>query len=156
MSSGRPTRGGHGNQYQTSPVPEWSVQQVCHWLLACNMDHYAPEFTAKAVDGSQLLQLDSNKLKVNSRKQQLQLLVLVLGSSSFCSCSSPSSSCSSPSSCFPLHPPAPPLPPVHPLPTAHPLPPASPFILFLPFLLLLMAYFCLVEIYVSFPRAKST
>lgn len=59
------TRGGHGNQYQSSPVPEWSVQQVCHWLLACNMDHYAPEFTAAGIDGNTLLQLDSAKLKVS-------------------------------------------------------------------------------------------
>ena len=43
---------------------EWSTQQVCHWLLGINMDHYAAEFMAKGIDGNQLLMLDSAKLKV--------------------------------------------------------------------------------------------
>lgn len=32
--------------------------------MGMNMDQYTPEFTAKGVDGQQLLQLDSDKLKV--------------------------------------------------------------------------------------------
>lgn len=30
-----------------------------------NMEQYAPEFTARGVDGTQLLNLDSEKLKVS-------------------------------------------------------------------------------------------
>lgn len=51
-------------QWQNRPVSEWTNQQVCHWLMGMNMDQYTPEFTAKGVDGQQLLQLDSDKLKV--------------------------------------------------------------------------------------------
>ncbi|KAE8299312.1 Neurabin-1 Neurabin-I Neural tissue-specific F-actin-binding protein I [Larimichthys crocea] len=50
-------------QWQNRPVSEWTNQQVCHWLMGMNMDQYTPEFTAKGVDGQQLLQLDSDKLK---------------------------------------------------------------------------------------------
>ena len=32
--------------------------------MGMNMDQYTPEFTAKAVDGQQLMQMDSDKLKV--------------------------------------------------------------------------------------------
>ncbi|XP_066531063.1 sterile alpha motif domain-containing protein 14-like isoform X2 [Hoplias malabaricus] len=45
-------------------VFSWSTQQVCDWLRSLNMEHYAPEFSEKNVDGEQLLQLDGNKLKV--------------------------------------------------------------------------------------------
>merc|ERR1712142_1110770 len=52
------------NQYQTKPVSEWSVQQVCHWLLAIHMDQYSQEFIRNDIDGAQLLLLDSTtKLK---------------------------------------------------------------------------------------------
>ncbi|CAN9497758.1 unnamed protein product [Ophioblennius macclurei] len=50
-------------QWQNRPVSEWTNQQVCHWLMGMNMDQYTPEFTAKGVDGQQLLNLDSDKLK---------------------------------------------------------------------------------------------
>ncbi|XP_068196558.1 neurabin-1-like isoform X2 [Antennarius striatus] len=53
----------NNHQWQSRPVLEWSSQQVCLWLVAMNMDHYAPEFTAKGVDGKQLLNLDGEKLK---------------------------------------------------------------------------------------------
>nr|XP_057938588.1 neurabin-1 isoform X2 [Doryrhamphus excisus] len=59
-----PTAAGKDYQWQTRPVCEWTNQQVCHWLMGINMDQYTPEFTAKGVDGQQLLQLDSDKLKV--------------------------------------------------------------------------------------------
>lgn len=32
--------------------------------MGMNMDQYTPEFTAKGIDGQQLLHLDSDKLKV--------------------------------------------------------------------------------------------
>ncbi|XP_008293023.1 sterile alpha motif domain-containing protein 14 [Stegastes partitus] len=44
-------------------VSSWSTQQVCQWLRGLNMDQYVPEFTARDIDGQQLLQMDSNKLK---------------------------------------------------------------------------------------------
>ncbi|XP_067333158.1 sterile alpha motif domain-containing protein 14 isoform X2 [Channa argus] len=47
----------------TCLVSSWTTQQVCQWLRGLNMDQYVPEFTAKDVDGEQLLQLDGNKLK---------------------------------------------------------------------------------------------
>uniref|UniRef100_A0A8D0CG51 Neurabin-1 n=1 Tax=Scleropages formosus TaxID=113540 RepID=A0A8D0CG51_SCLFO len=50
-------------QWQNRPISEWTTQQVCHWLMGVNMDQYTPEFTAKNVDGQQLLGLDSERLK---------------------------------------------------------------------------------------------
>ncbi|KAM9805132.1 neurabin-1 [Neosynchiropus ocellatus] len=50
-------------QWQNRPVIDWTHQQVCHWLMGMNMDQYTPEFTAKGIDGQQLLHLDSDKLK---------------------------------------------------------------------------------------------
>ena len=35
--------------------------------MGMNMDQYTPEFTAKGVDGQQLLNLDSDKLKVKEK-----------------------------------------------------------------------------------------
>ncbi|XP_044074281.1 uncharacterized protein LOC122886327 isoform X2 [Siniperca chuatsi] len=53
----------NNNQWQTRPVSEWNNQQVCLWLIAMSMDQYASEFAARAVDGTQLLNMDSEKLK---------------------------------------------------------------------------------------------
>ncbi|KAI3375061.1 hypothetical protein L3Q82_021580, partial [Scortum barcoo] len=53
----------NNNQWQCRPVLEWSNQQVCLWLIAMNMDQYASEFAARGVDGTQLLSMDSEKLK---------------------------------------------------------------------------------------------
>ncbi|XP_027141101.1 neurabin-1 isoform X2 [Larimichthys crocea] len=53
----------NNNQWQSRPVLEWNNQQVCLWLIAMNMDQYASEFAAKGVDGTQLLNMDSEKLK---------------------------------------------------------------------------------------------
>ncbi|KAJ3600302.1 hypothetical protein NHX12_031287 [Muraenolepis orangiensis] len=47
----------------TCPVSSWTTQQVCQWLRGLNMEQYVPEFTSQDVDGRQLLQVDSNKLK---------------------------------------------------------------------------------------------
>ncbi|XP_041721367.1 neurabin-1 isoform X3 [Coregonus clupeaformis] len=58
-----PVPTGKEYQWQNRPVSEWTNQQVCHWLMGMNMDQYTPEFTAKGVDGHQLMQLDSDKLK---------------------------------------------------------------------------------------------
>ncbi|XP_042559114.1 sterile alpha motif domain-containing protein 14 [Clupea harengus] len=44
-------------------VSSWSTQQVCQWLRGLNMEQYVPEFTANDIDGEQLLQMDSTKLK---------------------------------------------------------------------------------------------
>lgn len=56
----------NNNQWQIQPVSEWNNQQVCLWLSAMNMDQYLSEFTARGVDGTQLLNMDSEKLKVSS------------------------------------------------------------------------------------------
>ncbi|MGH0132865.1 UNVERIFIED_CONTAM: hypothetical protein FKN15_000952 [Acipenser sinensis] len=44
-------------------VSTWTPQQVCQWLKGLNMEQYIPEFTARDIDGEQLLQLDGGKLK---------------------------------------------------------------------------------------------
>lgn len=53
----------NNNQWQSRPLLEWTNQQVRLWLIGMNMDQYAAEFTARGVDGEQLLGLDSDKLK---------------------------------------------------------------------------------------------
>ncbi|XP_061143675.1 neurabin-1 isoform X2 [Syngnathus typhle] len=59
-----PVATGKEYQWQNRPICDWTNQQVCHWLMGMNMDQYTVDFTAKGVDGQQLLQLDSDKLKV--------------------------------------------------------------------------------------------
>ncbi|XP_069839032.1 neurabin-1-like isoform X2 [Dendropsophus ebraccatus] len=54
---------GKQNQWHSRPVSDWSAQQVCHWLMGMNMEQYIEEFTAKNVDGQQLMLLDSDRLK---------------------------------------------------------------------------------------------
>ncbi|XP_041040381.1 neurabin-1 isoform X2 [Carcharodon carcharias] len=51
------------NQWKTCAVLDWSTHQVSHWLMGLNMEQYIPQFTAKSIDGEQLLQLDGSKLK---------------------------------------------------------------------------------------------
>ncbi|XP_062413499.1 neurabin-1-like isoform X2 [Pungitius pungitius] len=53
----------NNNQWQSRPVLEWDNHQVLLWLIAMNMDEYASEFAARGVDGTQLLNMDSEKLK---------------------------------------------------------------------------------------------
>lgn len=60
---------GKDYQWQNRPVSEWTTQQVCHWLMGMNMDQYTPEFTVQAVDGLQLMNLDSERLKVGEYLQ---------------------------------------------------------------------------------------
>ncbi|XP_051998073.1 neurabin-1-like [Xyrauchen texanus] len=65
--------GGKDYQWQNRPVSDWTSQQVCHWLMGMNMDQYTPEFSTQAVDGEQLLNLDSDRLKalgVSSQKDR--------------------------------------------------------------------------------------
>ncbi|XP_047461259.1 neurabin-1 isoform X3 [Mugil cephalus] len=50
-------------QWQNRSITEWTSQQVARWLMGLNLEHHIPEFTAKNVDGEQLLQLDSTELK---------------------------------------------------------------------------------------------
>ncbi|XP_017550440.1 neurabin-1 isoform X3 [Pygocentrus nattereri] len=51
------------HQWQNRSVLEWSCQQVSCWLMGLNLEQYIPQFTAKNVDGEQLLRLDSTALK---------------------------------------------------------------------------------------------
>ncbi|KAM8933671.1 neurabin-1-like isoform 2-T2 [Pelodytes ibericus] len=54
---------GKQNQWHSRPVCDWTSQQVCHWLIGMNMEQYITEFTAKSIDGQQLMMLDSDRLK---------------------------------------------------------------------------------------------
>ncbi|CAM9373457.1 unnamed protein product [Lampetra planeri] len=58
-------RGGGGSATGAeSPSPElWPVEHVAAWLRALGLEQHVPEFTARGVDGRQLLQVDSSKLK---------------------------------------------------------------------------------------------
>ncbi|GLD51122.1 neurabin-1-like isoform X1 [Lates japonicus] len=58
-----PVLSNNNNQWQSRPVLEWNNQQVCLWLMAMNMGQYTSEFAARGVDGPQLLNMDSEKLK---------------------------------------------------------------------------------------------
>ncbi|XP_061696498.1 neurabin-2-like isoform X2 [Syngnathoides biaculeatus] len=53
----------NNNRWQSQPVLEWSSHQVCLWLLAMNMEQYMSGFSARGVDGAQLLNMDTDKLK---------------------------------------------------------------------------------------------
>ncbi|XP_029022922.1 neurabin-1 isoform X2 [Betta splendens] len=50
-------------QWQSRGITEWSSQQVARWLMGLNLEQHILEFTAKNIDGEQLLQLDSAELK---------------------------------------------------------------------------------------------
>ncbi|XP_030002674.1 neurabin-1 isoform X2 [Sphaeramia orbicularis] len=50
-------------QWQNRSITEWTSQQVARWLMGLNLEQHIPEFTAKNIDGEQLLQLDSTELK---------------------------------------------------------------------------------------------
>ncbi len=54
-------------QWQNRSVTEWTCQQVSCWLMGLNLEQYVSLFTAKNVDGEQLLKLDSTALKVRNR-----------------------------------------------------------------------------------------
>lgn len=63
QDEGQPLR---QHQWQNRSVPDWSCQQVCLWLMGLNLEQYIPQFTAKNVDGEQLLQLNNDTLKVST------------------------------------------------------------------------------------------
>nr|XP_061799362.1 neurabin-1-like [Nerophis lumbriciformis] len=65
-----PVTTGKEYQWQNRPVSEWTNQQVCHWLMGMNMEQYTAEFTAKGIDGQQLMHMDSDKLKALSVSSQ--------------------------------------------------------------------------------------
>lgn len=50
--------------YPNTPVQEWTPREVSAWLVASDMDAYRELFLEKGINGSELLQLDSTKLKV--------------------------------------------------------------------------------------------
>ncbi|XP_054826777.1 neurabin-1-like isoform X2 [Eublepharis macularius] len=62
-SDEEPLSTGKQNQWHSRPISEWTTQQVCHWLIGMNMEQYITEFTARNIDGQQLMLLDSDKLK---------------------------------------------------------------------------------------------
>ncbi|XP_075067886.1 neurabin-1 isoform X2 [Mixophyes fleayi] len=51
------------NQWQRCTALEWTTQQVTKWLASLHLEHCVSEFTAHNINGEQLLQLDSAKLK---------------------------------------------------------------------------------------------
>lgn len=51
-------------QLQNHSITEWTSQQVACWLMGLNLEHHVPQFTAKNIDGEQLILLDSTELKV--------------------------------------------------------------------------------------------
>lgn len=71
-----PIPNNNNNRWQYQPVSEWNNQQVCMWLISMNMDRYTSEFTAKQVDGTQLLNMDSQKLKTLGVSSQIDRSVL--------------------------------------------------------------------------------
>ncbi|XP_051520234.1 neurabin-1-like isoform X1 [Myxocyprinus asiaticus] len=60
MDDGQPPK---QYQWQNRSVTEWTCQQVSCWLMGLNLEQYVSLFTAKNVDGEQLLRLDSTALK---------------------------------------------------------------------------------------------
>lgn len=75
---GDPVPAINNNLWESRPILEWNIQQVCLWLVSMSMDQYATEFTARGVDGTQLLSLDGEKLKVSQQNVQAYFL-LILG-----------------------------------------------------------------------------
>ena len=57
---------------------------MCQWLKGLNMEQYIPEFTARDIDGEQLLLMDGTKLKVRmvqgrSREREREILGRIEG-----------------------------------------------------------------------------
>ena len=59
------------NQFQSCPIAEWNVEHVRNWLIGIEMDKYIPLFTEKSVTGVQLVNLDTNRMKVSIFPAQL-------------------------------------------------------------------------------------
>ncbi|XP_044148950.1 neurabin-1 isoform X1 [Bufo gargarizans] len=63
----------HSHWQSRTPL-EWTTQQVTNWLMTLNLEHCVSEFTAHNVNGEQLLQMDSLRLKalgVNSQDRTI-------------------------------------------------------------------------------------
>lgn len=50
--------------WQNGPVPEWSKDQVCQWLMGLGLEKHMPKFLEHGVEGGALLQLDSRDFKI--------------------------------------------------------------------------------------------
>jgi len=62
---------------QVIDVSSWSPQQVAEWLTRQNFILYASNFLEKQVDGKQLLELDSTKMKVSVYSVTISQTVLL-------------------------------------------------------------------------------
>ncbi|CAG5119190.1 unnamed protein product, partial [Candidula unifasciata] len=51
------------NKFLPGSITEWSTEHVCLWLTSLDFDKYTVSFREKSVTGSQLLHLDTSKLK---------------------------------------------------------------------------------------------
>ncbi|KAK3083517.1 hypothetical protein FSP39_024554 [Pinctada imbricata] len=51
------------NQIQSASISDWTIDNVCHWLMGLELDKYIPLFEDKNITGSALLQLDGTKLR---------------------------------------------------------------------------------------------
>ncbi|BFZ22046.1 hypothetical protein BsWGS_25085 [Bradybaena similaris] len=51
------------NKFLPGSITDWSTEHVCHWLTSLDFDKYTASFREKNVTGSQLLHLDTSKLK---------------------------------------------------------------------------------------------
>lgn len=51
------------HHWQNMPVPEWSKEQVCQWLLALNLEQYIAKFHEQNINGMSLMQLESRDFK---------------------------------------------------------------------------------------------
>ncbi|KAM3928167.1 neurabin-1 isoform 2-T2 [Leptodactylus fuscus] len=60
--------------WQSRTPLDWTTQQVTNWLMTVNLEHCVSEFAAHNINGEQLLQLDSSRLKalgVNSQDRTI-------------------------------------------------------------------------------------
>lgn len=61
--------GNIANSY-TSPIEDWSCEQVAQWLAINDMAIYSEAFLEKSIDGEKLVSLDNSKLKTLGVKNQ--------------------------------------------------------------------------------------
>ncbi|KAK6630854.1 hypothetical protein RUM44_003024 [Polyplax serrata] len=50
--------------WQSSPITDWSKEQVAQWLLALGLEQHITKFLAQGITGSTLVQLESKDFKV--------------------------------------------------------------------------------------------
>jgi len=51
------------------PIPEWTTSNVAEWITSVNLHRYRDIFKSQGMKGCDLLQLNSEKLKVNVLSQ---------------------------------------------------------------------------------------